>query len=271
MKNFFKSKSFKYLAIAVLGLLPLTYFFPQFMIFYLLCGVYDVIRNTKLNSSVVGQYFFGNGILTWLLSPFNIVMDILSLPYWNKGIYKLEDLPKPYQEEIKELIETVYRENLVERLEERTKNLPRSMIFFKWYGANIDTFIDAPVFHKKYKYVRTIGVSVFNRKESTSRHFGPLRATLRLLYNLNTMEDNSAYIEVGKTKNFWREEKMFIFDDTLLHQSFNESDKPRYCLFVDILRPSLIPVLMTGVVNGIRYLLRGVNYIFYKNWEVIKI
>ena len=115
------------------------------------------------------------------------------------------------------------------------------MIFFKWYGENIDTFVNAPAFHRPWKYVQTIGVSVFNKKVSTSKHFGPIRPTLRILYNLNDIDDNSAYIVVGNVTHYWKDGKLFIFDDTLMHQSFNESDKIRYCLFVDMLRPSPLP------------------------------
>lgn len=259
----------KYL-IALIVVAPLLYFFPLFTGGFILFGLYDVLRNRDLDFSKVAQYFLGNGVLTWVLTPFNILMDILSLPYINKGIYKLEDLPKPYQDEIKELIDASHKENLVGKLEPRTKDKPRTMIFFKWYGNNQETFVDIPAFHKQYKYIRTIGVSVFNQKESTSRHFGPMRATLRVLYNVNNMEDDTAYIHVGDVKHIWRQDKLFIFDDTLLHQSFNGSDKPRYCLFVDILRPSLIPGVMSAIVGVIRFFLQGVNSVFYKNWAVIK-
>src|SRR5262249_35412363 len=61
-----------------------------------------------------------------------------------------------------------------------------------------------------------------------------MRASLRILYNLNDMNDDSAYIVVGNATSYWRENKLFIFDDTLLHQSFNETDQTRYCLFVDM-------------------------------------
>jgi aspartyl/asparaginyl beta-hydroxylase (cupin superfamily) len=263
-------KLLTYLITAVCFVLPASYFFPRLMLFFLLCGVYDVSRNRRLNPFVVGQYFLGNGILTWLLSPFNILMDILSLPYINKGVYRLEDLPGSHQAEIRHLLDTARNGNLVGRLEEKTKNIPRSMTFFKWYGDNVDTSLNIPAFHESYKFVKTIGISTFNQKESTSRHFGPLRATLRVLYNINSIVDDSVYIEVGDVKNYWRENKLFIFDDTLLHQSFNESNKPRYCLFVDILRPSPFPALLGSVVSVIRFFLRGVNHVFYKNWKVIK-
>src|SRR5262249_25294638 len=78
-------------------LAPLCYFFPKLMLFYFACGLYDVSRNRRWDLALVDRYFFGNGVTTWLLSPFNVLMDILALPYINKGVYKLEDLPKDYQ------------------------------------------------------------------------------------------------------------------------------------------------------------------------------
>ena len=64
------------------------------------------------------------------------------------------------------------------------------MIFFKGrYGKNVDASIDVPEFHRDFKYIRTIGVSVFNKKQSTGKHYGPLRVTLRVLYNINTIAD----------------------------------------------------------------------------------
>jgi aspartyl/asparaginyl beta-hydroxylase (cupin superfamily) len=259
----------KRVALPIVVFAPLIYFFPKLSLFYAVCGFYDVARNRAIDGAVIRRYFLGNGILTWLLSPFNIVMDLLSLPYINKGVYQLADLPSAYQEEVKRLIDTAQRENLVRQLEERSKENPRTMIFFKWYGLNVDTFLNIPTFHQDWKYIRTIGVSIFNKKASTSKHFGPTRTTLRVLYNLNDMDDHSAYIVVGDKTSYWRENKLFIFDDTLIHQSFNETDKMRYCLFVDILRPTKFTALMTAIVSVMRVLSRSFNFIFYSNWKVI--
>ncbi len=74
-------------------LIPLLYVFPKFTLFYVVCGLYDVSRNSNLGLPLISQYFFGNGLLTWLLSPLNILLDLISLPFVNKGIYRLEDLP----------------------------------------------------------------------------------------------------------------------------------------------------------------------------------
>jgi len=251
-------------------LLPLAVIFPKTAIFYAICGLYDVSRNSALDASVLRRYFIGNGMPTWLLSPVNIVLDLLSLPYINKGVYKLEDLPAPYREEVTRLIQASKDADLVRQLEERAKENARTMIFFKWYGVNVDTFLDIPAFHQPWKYIETIGVSVFNRKVSTSKHFGFVRASLRILYNLNDMTDDTAYIVVGDVTQYWRNEKLFIFDDTLMHESLNETDQTRYCLFVDMTRPSPFPAVMRAAVTGIRLLTQSFKFVYYKNWKVIQ-
>ena len=160
--------------------------------------------------------------------------------------------------------------NLVQQLQDRIDGHDRAMVFFKWYGKNLEAPIDVPEFHRRYKYIRTIGVSVFNKRQSTSKHFGPLRVTLRMLYNLNTIEDRNAYIQVGDRTHHWCDNKLFVFDDTLQHESFNETDVVRYCLFVDLLRPSLCPGVMDAILSGLRVLLLRFKFVFYRNWDFIK-
>ncbi|TMJ96375.1 MAG: aspartyl/asparaginyl beta-hydroxylase domain-containing protein [Alphaproteobacteria bacterium] len=250
-------------------LAPFAYFFPRLAIFYALCGAYDACRNRPVNAETLRRYFIGNGWGTWMLSPINILLDLLSLPYMNKGVYRLADLPPAYQDEVTRVIRAANDADLVRQLEERSKQNQRTMFFFRWYGANTNTSPNVPAFHQPWKYVQTIGVSIFNRRISTSKHFGYLRASLRVLYNLNDMKDDSAYIVVGDTTSYWRDNKLFIFDDTLLHLSANDTEQPRYCLFVDIVRPTLFPHLMAGVLTVVRYLTQSFKFIYYKNWKII--
>jgi len=251
-------------------LAPFAYFFPKIALFYAVCGAYDVSRNPGLNLTTLRRYFIGNGFPTWLLSPFNTLLDLLSLPYINKGVYRLEDLPLEYQDEVKRLIQAANEANLVAQLEEAAKEYPRTMVFFRWYGVDKKTFLNVPAFHQPWKYIQTIGVSVFNKKVSTSKHFGFMRASLRVLYNLNDMKDDSAYIVVGDKTSYWRENKLFIFDDTLLHESVNQTDQTRYCLFVDMVRPTRFPGIMRGVISGIRWLTQSFKFIYYQNWKLIE-
>ena len=246
------------------------YFIPAVLGTYALFGLYDVLRNRPATLRVIDRYFAGNGVFTWLLAPFNTWMDILCLPYWNRGIYKLTDLPEGYRIEIQTLIDAAKERNLVGLLESKMGEKKRGMIFFKWYGQNIPASVEMPEYHRPFQYIRTIGVSIFNKKASTGEHFGPLRVTLRVLYNINDIDNRNVYITVGDHTHYWQESKLFIFDDTLMHQSVNESDAMRYCLFVDILRPSPWPWLMGGILASIRMVMAPVRAVFYKHWTVIK-
>jgi Aspartyl/Asparaginyl beta-hydroxylase len=209
-------------------------------------------------------------IFTWLLSPFNVLMDVLALPYWNKGIYQQKDLPERYQTEVQALIDACHNRDLVGALQSKMGDNKRGMFFFQWYGKMIETSIDIPEFKTRYKYIRTIGVSIFNKKQSTAKHYGPLRVTFRMLYNINTIDDPNVYVQVGDHVNRWHDSKLFIFDDTLQHESINESDGVRYCLFVDILRPSLIPWFFGSIVTAIRLWAAPVRRVFYKHWTIMK-
>ena len=251
-------------------LAPFAYLFPKIALFYALCGVYDVCRNRPLTAEVLRRYFIGNGFGTWMLSPLNTLLDLLSLPYINKGIYRLGDLPPAHQEEVRRLVEAANKADLVSQLEERSKENRRTMLFFRWDGKNIRTSLNVPAFHQPWKYIQTIGVSIFNRRETTSKHFGYLRASLRVLYNINDMKDRSAYIVVGGATSYWCDNKLFIFDDTLLHLSANDTDQPRYCLFVDIIRPTAFPRVMAAVITVGHNLTQSVKFIYYKNWKIIE-
>jgi Aspartyl/Asparaginyl beta-hydroxylase len=254
--------------LVVLGLAG--YFFPELLAFFLCCGFLDVARNKRRTLSTIDRYFSGNGIFTWLLSPLNLFLDLISLPYRNKGIYQISDLPASHQDEINSLVQASLKCNLVEKLQAKMDGQKRGMIFFKWYGKNLATSLDLPEFHQEFKHIRTIGVSIFNKKQSTGKHFGPLRATLRVLYNINNVADRNAFIQVGNKTNVWQDSKLFIFDDTLQHQSSNETDAVRYCMFVDILRPSPFPRVMSAILSGIRIVIAPFNYVFYRNWTFIK-
>src|ERR1700690_654368 len=117
------------LPLAVIG--PLAYFVPKLLLFYVICGIYDVARNRVIDRTLIWRYFFGNGILTWLLSPYNILMDILTLPYVNRGVYRLEDLPAPWQVEVRQLIDLARQGDLVNQVKERAETHRRTMFFFK--------------------------------------------------------------------------------------------------------------------------------------------
>ena len=151
---------------------PVAYFFPKIFLLYAMCGIYDVSRNDERTAELIGRYFLGNGVVAWLLSPLNVLLDLLSLPYLNRGVYRLSDLPEAHQREVSRLIDAAGSRNLVPQLEQAAAGGKRSMFFFKWYGTNLETVANVPEFHDEFRYITTIGVSVFNRKQSTSEISG---------------------------------------------------------------------------------------------------
>ena len=247
-----------------------AYFIPIPLAVYVGFGLVDFARNSRRTLANLDRYFAGNGVFTWLLSPFNLLMDAVSLPYWNRGIYRLDQLPAGHRAEINTLIEACHARDLVGLLEAKMGEKKRGMFFFQWYGKLLPGSVDVPEFRQRYKYIRTIGVSIFNKKQSTGLHFGPLRVTLRVLYNINTIDNPDVYVQVGDHKHVWRDGKLFIFDDTLQHLSRNESDAVRYCLFVDILRPSPVPWLLSGILTAIRLGMAPFRAVFYKHWTFLK-
>jgi hypothetical protein len=100
---------------------------------YLLFGIIDVARNDMGGvAPVLKRYFFGNGLLTWALSPFNLLMDLLSKR--TGGILRVSDLPADMQEEIEIMLAAVRREKdgIVARIEARNTPSERVMLMYKW-------------------------------------------------------------------------------------------------------------------------------------------
>jgi beta-hydroxylase len=260
-------KAFRKIGIAVLVLAVAFYFIPIITALFVLCGLIDVLRNDRKDQRLFSLYFLGNGMFTWFLSPFNLLVDLVS--YKNRGVWKLDQFPDDYRREIDEVLD-IFKTRQAEIIADIDANFEsgrRGMYVYQWYGKpHID---NVPEFTKQFKYIRTIAVSVFSGRESTSFHFGPLRLTLRVLYNLIPVKTDQIFIECGNVKNYWYENPLFIFDDTLLHRSVNEHDGRRYCVFVDIIRPSPVPGLLSVLLSAISAGVAHVKAIFYKNWKMI--
>ena len=162
--------------------------------------------------------------------------------YVNKGVYKLEDLPPAYQAEVRPADcgnpERKHRRAIAGAC--RTAEPSHVLLQMVRQRPARASPMCRPSTRSMIS-CGPFGVSVFNKKNSTSKHFGPIRATIRVLYNINDMNDRSAYIWCGDTTSYWKDDKLFIFDDTLMHPG--ESDRPDTLLPVRRYPPS---VLHTG-------------------------
>ncbi|OIN44036.1 beta-hydroxylase [Pseudomonas azotoformans] len=259
----------------VIGVLLVIYCFPVstlvFLGLVLVCGVYDFLRNGLYDRKTIKKYFIGSGRNTWLLAPFNTLFDLLSSP--NRHVYTMADLPPAWREDLQQVINDAmaHKDEIIGYLDERMAEKKRGMLFFQWYGQPIETTLDIPKLREKLPFVKTIGVSVFNENRSTSFHFGPLRMMFRVLYNMAPAPHHEGvYIQVGQHKHYWHDDPLFIFDDTLMHASFNKNDAKRYCLFIDIVRPTPIPRVLNAVIAGFAGMAFTLRRVFYKNWKLIQ-
>jgi aspartyl/asparaginyl beta-hydroxylase (cupin superfamily) len=253
-------------AVLVAGL----YFAPLVVLLFVLCGLLDISRHRNINAELVQKYFTGNGILTWLLSPINLLSDLFSRR--NRLIYKLEDMPPEHRREI----ETCVREfiangdRIKEHVQKSLAGSRRGMLTFKWFNTPQTTELTIPAFQQDFRFIKTIAVSVFNTRERTSWHFGPLRLTFRVLYNLDPIDSREVFIEVDGQRHYWIDEPLFIFDDTIFHRSINDVDHVRYCLFMDIVRPNYAHAAFDIAVHTASAISSSFKRMFYKNWSFIR-
>src|SRR5579872_5760693 len=237
-------------AIALIVLAPALYFAPSVTLFFVVCGALDIGRHFKITPGMAEKYFLGNGILTWLLSPINLLADILSAR--NLGIYRLEDLPAEHRAEIEACVKAFVDngELIKAHVADVLGDKKRGMLAFKWYAKQQDNTLKIPAFEREYRYIKTIAVSVFRTQEKTSWHFGPLRLTFRVLFNLDPVDSDQVFIGVDDKTHFWNKQPLFIFDDTLFHCSVNGSEQARYCLFMDIVRPNHLRPAFEAAIAG---------------------
>jgi len=216
------------------------------------------------------RYFLGKGVLTWMLSPVNLLADLLSPR--NLGKYRLEDLPDEHRAEIEACVNAfkVNGELIKSHVAQALGDNKRAMLTFKWYGKPQDISLNIPAFQQDYRYIKTIAVSVLNAHERTSWHFGPLRLTFRVLYNLDPIDSDRVFIDVDDKRHYWRDEPLFVFDDTLFHHSMNYADQPRYCLFMDIVRPNHLQPFFDAAIAVTAVIAASFKTIFYKNWSFIR-
>lgn len=253
------------------SVLLLGCYFPKGFAFYVICGLFDFKRSNGFKLKDWERYFFNRDLSKWLIwffSPLNLFLDLLTFRK-NSGIYELRDMPLDCQREINLVLEIANNNGKLIKNFGNSLNNENGMIFFKWYGKNIVNSINIPEFHNRYKYIKTVGVSIFKPHTEIGCHYGPLRVNLRVLYNLFPSVNKSVYIEVCNKRHFWCDDQLFIFDDTLKHSSVNYSDELRYCMFIDILRPARIHLLMELSITCIRVVAFGLKYKFYRFWTII--
>jgi tetratricopeptide (TPR) repeat protein len=77
----------------------------------------------------------------------------------------------------------------------------------------------------------------------------------RLVVHLPLIAPDNCRFRVGNETRDWKYGKAWVFDDTIEHEAWNDSDEVRVILMIDLWNPHLTPAerdLVTGLLNGIR-------------------
>lgn len=262
-----KGKTVKQGLIAVAFLAVCFYFIPWLLLFYMACGLADILRNEKRDWYLWQRYFSGNGFTTWLVSPLNLFIDLIC--YRNPKIYSLSDFSDEARRELDTVLKTfdTNRDAIMDRINRDLGDAKRGMFLFRWFGHQHNESIEA--LNAPFRHVRTIAVSVFDGQERTNFHFGPMRMTVRVLYNLTPVPDRDVFIETGHTRHYWADDPLFIFDDTLMHRSINDDDGRRFCVFLDVMRPSPFPGLLRAMMTPVSLVAGAFKSIYYRRWKML--
>lgn len=81
--------------------------------------------------------------------------------------------------------------------------------------------------------------SALNPRCRIEPHYGTWN--VRLTVHLGLIIPQPCAIQVGGQTRTWEEGKCIVFDDSYLHGSWNDSDRTRFILFVDVWHPNLAP------------------------------
>lgn len=249
---------------------PALYFVPIPTAFLLACGVFDVSRHQRISYQLIEEYFTGKGLLTWLLSPINLLADLLSRE--PSCAVRFDALPADCRREVETCIAAFLanRDAITAAIGPQLASGNRVMLAFRWFGARLNPGLRIAAFEQQFRYVKTIAVSTFAGREKTSWHFGPQRLTYRVLRNLDPLQSPDVYVAIDDRVHHWNAEPLLVFDDTMFHMSVNGVDAVRHCLFIDIIRPNWFHPAYETAVGTMSLAARSFRNIFYRHWSFVR-
>jgi len=124
------------------------------------------------------------------------------------------------------------------------KNSWKKIVFWVWGIRNkpiCEKFPFTTSLIEKFQNVTSCFVTKLSSHSIIRSHGGETNAHLRIHLGLNVPEEDAQCgIEVNNQKVSWKNGRAFAFLDAYHHHAWNNSDKDRYVLIVDVLRPSFI-------------------------------
>lgn len=100
--------------------------------------------------------------------------------------------------------------------------------------------------------IKNAMLSILREEKHLPKHRGPYNGLLR--YHLPLIvPDGQCGIRIGENEFIWKEGKSLVFDDTVYHESWNNSKSVRANLIVDFLRPlpKVLEVINEWVVEAL--------------------
>jgi aspartyl/asparaginyl beta-hydroxylase (cupin superfamily) len=101
-------------------------------------------------------------------------------------------------------------------------------------------------------YAPTVFFSILDAKSHIPAHTGVTNT--RVIVHLPLIIPPACRFRVGSTTREWRPGEAWVFDDTIEHEAWNDSDVPRAILILDVWNPYLTPAereLVSAMVTGI--------------------
>jgi aspartyl/asparaginyl beta-hydroxylase (cupin superfamily) len=98
-------------------------------------------------------------------------------------------------------------------------------------------------------------LSILEPGKSVPAHRGPTLGTLRYHTALHVPVKDPPTIRVKDQKYTWKVGESVLFDDSLEHEVYNQSDDVRVVLIVDVMRP--LPFFLNCVNESVRHLTRA--------------
>lgn len=234
-----------------------------FSLFFILLLVFiglNLLDATVSKRSLLAQ----SSLFTALTAPLNAATHI-STPTWLKKDLAHSGILKPTAQLFPHL--NLLRENFDAIRDEALASLDKSgkimndmyfqgiadegwkRLYIKWHGP-IDPLAkkECPFTCSLIEKMPEVSVAMFSILMPGSKilpHHGPAKMCLRYHLGLSTPNDPKCSITLNGEKYSWKDGEDVMFDDTLMHEVHNNTDKKRIILFLDVERPQ------EGILRGV--------------------
>ncbi len=113
--------------------------------------------------------------------------------------------------------------------------------YLKWYGDALPSAErDCPKTVALLKQVPDVKAAMFAKLPSgglLTQHRDPFAGSLRYHLGLSTPNSDDCFILIDGCKHVWRDGEDVLFDETFIHEAYNNTERDRIVLFCDVRRP----------------------------------